>query len=119
MIRPYRAGLLCFSASVSLVNIFNINMAEESDAEKPPAQESLLSQPVCGHSELPYTISPAKLLQNSDAQGQLTAAVDELLDQLQSKFDNVSKEVFGKRAFQSYLKSALETLKMHIYWTHD
>jgi heat shock factor-binding protein 1 len=53
-------------------------MAEESDAEKPPAQESFLSQP------------------NSDAQGQLTAAVDELLDQLQSKFDNVSKEVFGK-----------------------
>jgi heat shock factor-binding protein 1 len=71
-------------------------MAEESDAEKPPAQESFLSQPVCGHSELPYTIPPAKLLQNSDAQGQLTAAVDELLDQLQSKFDNVSKEVFGK-----------------------
>jgi heat shock factor-binding protein 1 len=77
-------------------------MAEESDAEKPPAQESFLSQPVCGHSELPYTIPPAKLLQNSDAQGQLTAAVDELLDQLQSKFDNVSKEVFGKRAFQFY-----------------
>jgi heat shock factor-binding protein 1 len=37
-------------------------------------------------------------LENSDAQGQLTAAVDELLDQLQSKFDNVSKEVFGKCA---------------------
>ncbi|KAJ5218812.1 uncharacterized protein N7498_000911 [Penicillium cinerascens] len=53
-------------------------MAEESAAEKAPAGESFLSQP------------------NSDAQGQLTAAVDELLDQLQSKFDNVSKEVFGK-----------------------
>ncbi|KAJ5678015.1 uncharacterized protein N7477_003648 [Penicillium maclennaniae] len=53
-------------------------MAEESANEKPPAEESFLSQP------------------NSNAQGQLTAAVDELLDQLQSKFDNVSKEVFGK-----------------------
>ncbi|KAJ5122271.1 hypothetical protein N7448_003403 [Penicillium atrosanguineum] len=61
-------------------------MAEDSATEKPPAEESFLSQ-------------PARLLnqtQNSDAQGQLTAAVDELLDQLQSKFDNVSKEVFGK-----------------------
>jgi hypothetical protein len=35
--------------------------------------------------------------QNSDAQGQLTAAVDELLDQLQSKFENVSTEMFAKR----------------------
>ncbi|OQD74856.1 hypothetical protein PENDEC_c009G01989 [Penicillium decumbens] len=52
-------------------------MAEESAAKKGP-EESFLSQP------------------NSDTQGQLTAAVDELLDQLQSKFDNVSKEVFGK-----------------------
>lgn len=40
--------------------------------------------------------------QNSDAQGQLTAAVDELLDQLQSKFDNVSKEMFGKCPYSSY-----------------
>ncbi|KAJ5587377.1 uncharacterized protein N7459_003142 [Penicillium hispanicum] len=53
-------------------------MAEDTKTEKGPAEESLLSQP------------------NSDAQGQLTAAVDELLEQLQSKFDNVSKEMFGK-----------------------
>ncbi|KAJ5152322.1 hypothetical protein N7492_010617 [Penicillium capsulatum] len=53
-------------------------MPEDSTAEKAPAEDSLLSQP------------------NSDAQGQLTAAVDELLDQLQSKFDTVSKEMFGK-----------------------
>lgn len=39
---------------------------------------------------------------NSDAQGQLTAAVDELLDQLQGKFDTVSKEMFGK-CMQSFL----------------
>jgi len=37
--------------------------------------------------------------QNSDAQGQLHAAVDELLNELQSKFDNVSTEMFGKRMF--------------------
>ncbi|KAJ6139667.1 Heat shock factor binding 1 [Penicillium samsonianum] len=43
-----------------------------------PEGESLLSQP------------------NSDAQGQLTAAVDDLLNELQSKFDNVSTEMFGK-----------------------
>ncbi|KAJ5952145.1 Heat shock factor binding 1 [Penicillium vulpinum] len=43
-----------------------------------PEEESLLSQP------------------NSDAQGQLTAAVDDLLNQLQSKFDAVSTEMFGK-----------------------
>ncbi|OQE27694.1 hypothetical protein PENSTE_c004G10180 [Penicillium steckii] len=53
-------------------------MAEALSPEKTSAEESFLSQP------------------NSDAQGQLTAAVDELLDQLQGKFDNVSKEVFGK-----------------------
>ncbi|KAH8425309.1 heat shock factor-binding 1 family protein [Aspergillus melleus] len=34
--------------------------------------------------------------QNADAQTQLTAAVDDLLDQLQHKFDNVSQEMFGK-----------------------
>ncbi|KAJ5832625.1 hypothetical protein N7474_000936 [Penicillium riverlandense] len=61
-------------------------MAEESKEAQSPSEkydtptegESLLSNP------------------NSDAQGQLAAAVDELLDQLQSKFDNVSKEMFGK-----------------------
>ncbi|KAJ5107074.1 hypothetical protein N7456_003749 [Penicillium angulare] len=54
-------------------------MPEESSPTKTsPEESSFLSQP------------------NSDAQGQLTAAVDELLDQLQGKFDNVSKEVFGK-----------------------
>ncbi|KAJ5227019.1 uncharacterized protein N7469_007025 [Penicillium citrinum] len=53
-------------------------MAEELSPQKTSPEESFLSQP------------------NSDAQGQLTAAVDELLDQLQGKFDNVSKEVFGK-----------------------
>ena len=35
--------------------------------------------------------------QQTDAQGQLTAAVDDLLDQLQHKFDNVSRDMFGKR----------------------
>ncbi|KAA8652568.1 heat shock factor-binding 1 family protein [Aspergillus tanneri] len=34
--------------------------------------------------------------QATDPQGQLTAAVDDLLDQLQHKFDNVSREMFGK-----------------------
>ncbi|KAJ5101807.1 hypothetical protein NUU61_004029 [Penicillium alfredii] len=56
-------------------------MADSKSSEKEttsPAGESLLSQP------------------NSDPQGQLTAAVDELLHQLQSKFDNVSQEMFGK-----------------------
>ncbi|KAJ5492225.1 Heat shock factor binding 1 [Penicillium expansum] len=33
---------------------------------------------------------------SSDAQGQLTAAVDDLLNELQTKFDNVSTEMFGK-----------------------
>ncbi|RAQ43642.1 hypothetical protein AFGD_005058 [Aspergillus flavus] len=34
--------------------------------------------------------------QATDAQGQLAQAVDDLLDQLQHKFDNVSREMFGK-----------------------
>ncbi|KAJ5370795.1 uncharacterized protein N7496_006887 [Penicillium cataractarum] len=59
-------------------------MAEEASPEKTTAEESFLSQP------------------NSDAQGQLTAAVDELLDQLQSKFDNVSKEMFSKCPYPPY-----------------
>lgn len=45
-------------------------------------------------------------LQSSDAQGQFNAAVDELLDQLQHKFDNVSREMFGKCEF---------TTLIHIY----
>lgn len=50
-----------------------------------------LANPVNHTSDL--TVHP----KNSDAQGQLAAAVDDLLNQLQSKFDNVSKEMFGKR----------------------
>ncbi|KAJ6005915.1 hypothetical protein N7451_003859 [Penicillium sp. IBT 35674x] len=53
-------------------------MPQEDSPTKTSADESFLSQP------------------NSDAQGQLTVAVDELLDQLQGKFDNVSKEMFSK-----------------------
>ncbi|KAJ6102645.1 hypothetical protein N7486_005072 [Penicillium sp. IBT 16267x] len=53
-------------------------MPQEDSPTKTSTEESFLSQP------------------NSDAQGQLTAAVDELLDQLQGKFDNVSKEMFSK-----------------------
>ncbi|KAL3464181.1 heat shock factor binding protein 1-domain-containing protein [Aspergillus heterothallicus] len=34
--------------------------------------------------------------QPTDAHGQFTAAVDDLLDQLQHKFDTVSREMFGK-----------------------
>ncbi|KAL5362721.1 heat shock factor binding protein 1-domain-containing protein [Aspergillus floccosus] len=33
---------------------------------------------------------------STDAQEQFTAAVDELLDQLQHKFDTISREMFGK-----------------------
>ncbi|KAJ5802920.1 uncharacterized protein N7503_005370 [Penicillium pulvis] len=53
-------------------------MPQEDSPTKTSGEESFLSQP------------------NSDAQGQLTVAVDELLDQLQGKFDNVSKEMFSK-----------------------
>ncbi|KAF7161508.1 hypothetical protein CNMCM5623_007079 [Aspergillus felis] len=49
-----------------------------SEAVTPPTGESLRSQ------------------ESSDAQGQFSAAVDDLLDQLQHKFDNVSREVFAK-----------------------
>jgi heat shock factor-binding protein 1 len=73
-------------------------MAEEASPEKTSAEESFLSQPVCQYSTL-GDVSSANRYQNSDAQGQLTVAVDELLDQLQSKFDHVSKEVFGKCMF--------------------
>ncbi|OJJ50974.1 hypothetical protein ASPZODRAFT_11818 [Penicilliopsis zonata CBS 506.65] len=34
--------------------------------------------------------------ENSEPQEQLAAAVDELLDQLQHKFDHVSREIYGK-----------------------
>ncbi|KAJ5527269.1 hypothetical protein N7513_011428 [Penicillium frequentans] len=53
-------------------------MPQDESPTKTSGEESFLSQP------------------NSDAQGQLTVAVDELLDQLQGKFDNVSKEMFSK-----------------------
>ncbi|KAJ5120675.1 uncharacterized protein N7515_010063 [Penicillium bovifimosum] len=59
-------------------------MADDSKLSSPeklspqPEGESFLSQP------------------NSDAQGQLAAAVDDLLNELQSKFDSVSTEMFGK-----------------------
>ncbi|KAL4866333.1 hypothetical protein BDV12DRAFT_173048 [Aspergillus spectabilis] len=41
-------------------------------------------------------LSPSSQQQGTDAQGQFTAAVDDLLDQLQLKFDTVSREMFGK-----------------------
>jgi hypothetical protein len=57
--------------------------------------------------------------QNSDAQGQLTAAVDELLDQLQSKFDNVSKEMFGKCLFSPCQSSRRQSLHIPHYLIPD
>ncbi|PYI11110.1 hypothetical protein BO78DRAFT_393581 [Aspergillus sclerotiicarbonarius CBS 121057] len=39
---------------------------------------------------------PTSAAQTSDPQGQFSAAVDDLLDQLQHKFDGVSREMFGK-----------------------
>lgn len=42
-------------------------------------------------------VTPPTGEQATDAQGQLAQAVDDLLDQLQHKFDNVSREMFGKR----------------------
>ncbi|KAJ5327331.1 hypothetical protein N7541_009857 [Penicillium brevicompactum] len=54
-------------------------MAEASKSPSPPPEvEPLLSQ------------------SNSGSQGQLNAAVDDLLNELQSKFENVSTELFGK-----------------------
>ncbi|KAJ0425489.1 heat shock factor binding protein 1-domain-containing protein [Aspergillus carlsbadensis] len=44
----------------------------------------------------PSTAGAAGQEQSTDAHGQFTAAVDELLDQLQHKFDTVSREMFGK-----------------------
>ncbi|BCR88687.1 heat shock factor-binding 1 family protein [Aspergillus chevalieri] len=52
--------------------------AKPTEAVAPPTGEKVQSQ------------------QNIDAQGQFNAAVDELLDQLQHKFDNVSRDMFGK-----------------------
>lgn len=55
---------------------------------------------------------PTKYPQNSDAQGQLTAAVDDLLNELQSKFDNVSTEMFGKRK-SPQSSPAITYLRLH------
>lgn len=53
----------------------------------------------CIGKEMQMTNGYSSRLQSSDAQGQFNAAVDELLDQLQHKFDNVSREMFGKCEF--------------------
>ncbi|KAJ5607340.1 hypothetical protein N7537_003959 [Penicillium hordei] len=72
-------------------------MVDDSKSPSPdklsplPEGESLLSQP------------------NSDAQGQLTAAVDDLLNELQRKFDNVSMEMFGKRESPPQSSPAITT----------
>ncbi|QKX59272.1 uncharacterized protein TRUGW13939_06404 [Talaromyces rugulosus] len=44
----------------------------------------------------PQRLQPQTQSTESSAAPELAAAVDELLDQLQNKFDNVSTEVFGK-----------------------
>ncbi|KAL4785582.1 heat shock factor binding protein 1-domain-containing protein [Aspergillus varians] len=41
------------------------------------------------------SVPPTKQ-QGTDAQGQFSAAVDDLIDQLQHKFETVSREMFGK-----------------------
>lgn len=58
------------------------------------------------------SLLPTKYPQNSDAQGQLTAAVDDLLNELQSKFDNVSTEMFGKRE-SPQSSSVITYLRLH------
>lgn len=64
----------------------------------PPEGVCLLPQPVYTFCKLRSPlIALTKCPQNSDAQGQLTAAVDDLLNELQTKFDKVSTEMFGKR----------------------
>ncbi|KAL4930810.1 heat shock factor-binding 1 family protein [Aspergillus undulatus] len=40
--------------------------------------------------------APTRQQSSTDAQGQFSAAVDDLLDQLQHKFDTTSREMFGK-----------------------
>lgn len=52
----------------------------------------------------PWTSSPAKPGWNeqtdtSSGTQELAAAVDDLLDQLQHKFDSVSNEILGKRKY--------------------
>lgn len=42
-------------------------------------------------------------IQGTDAQGQFTAAVDDLIHQLQHKFDTVSREMFGKCGFTLFV----------------
>ncbi|KAJ5558557.1 hypothetical protein N7535_008772 [Penicillium sp. DV-2018c] len=80
-------------------------MADDSTITSPeklspqPEGESFLSQPVNNIYKYPDKLLSPMLtpyLQNSDAQGQLAAAVDDLLNELQSKFDSVSTEIFGK-----------------------
>ncbi|RJE20896.1 hypothetical protein PHISCL_06764 [Aspergillus sclerotialis] len=44
----------------------------------------------------PVSPPTGKSQQTADAQSQLTSAVDDLLDQLQYKFDNVSRDMFTK-----------------------
>lgn len=100
-------------------------MADESKSPSPdklesslPEGKSLLSQPV--HTIFKLQTPPVALTkchQNSDAQGQLTAAVDDLLNELQSKFDNVSTEMFGKREFlpQSSSTTANTFIPANVY----
>ncbi|EKV10664.1 Heat shock factor binding 1 [Penicillium digitatum] len=58
------------------------------DDSRPPSPDKPESSPLAGVSLLSQP--------NSEAQGQLTAAVDDLLNELQTKFDKVSTEMFGK-----------------------
>ncbi|KAF7590902.1 hypothetical protein BBP40_002264 [Aspergillus hancockii] len=41
-------------------------------------------------------VTPPTGEHSDEAQGQFSLAVDDLLDQLQHKFDNISREMFGK-----------------------
>lgn len=91
-------------------------MVDDSKSPSPdklsplPEGESLLSQPVHTlHKLQPPPVALTNYPQNSDAQGQLTAAVDDLLNELQRKFDNVSSEMFGKRESPPQSSSAITT----------
>ncbi|RAH45789.1 heat shock factor-binding 1 family protein [Aspergillus brunneoviolaceus CBS 621.78] len=59
----------------------------------PPPATTLSPQPTTTTQTPPTTSTPTPA---PEIQSELNAAVDDLLDQLQHKFDGVSREIFGK-----------------------
>lgn len=112
LIASYRADLSPTRLSpLPQVIVHSVDSLTMVEVSKSPSPSTELDQEVYTLATLNNTaLTDFTSLQDSEPQDQLHAAVDKLLDDLESKFDKVSNEVLGKSASLNWVtRSAMRT----------